>query len=136
MRVFSATVASDGQYQLGEGPLWDEARGFYYDILDVGGRPQHVRVRSMVGLLPLCATTVIEPWQRERVPRVGKRMFERMRRMPELRESVHATGPGHFGYGERGMAALLRDVRRWDRMDIHLPRCLNMGGDIIVEKRS
>jgi len=32
--------------------------------------------------------------------------------------------------------ALLRDVRRWDRMDIHLPRCLNMGGDIIVEKRS
>jgi hypothetical protein len=26
--------------------------------------------------------------------------------------------------------------RGWDRMDIHPPRCLNMGGDIIVEERS
>jgi hypothetical protein len=32
--------------------------------------------------------------------------------------------------------ALLRDARRWDRMDIHPPRCLNMGGDIIVKERS
>ena len=31
--------------------------------------PTRLKVRSMVGLLPLCATTVIEPWQRERVPR-------------------------------------------------------------------
>ena len=32
--------------------------------------------------------------------------------------------------------ALLRDARRGDRMDIHAPRCLNMGGDIIVKERS
>jgi hypothetical protein len=32
--------------------------------------------------------------------------------------------------------ALLRDARRRDRMDIHPPRYLNMGGDIIVEERS
>jgi hypothetical protein len=38
-------------------------------------------------------------------------MFERMQRMPELRDSVHATGPGHFGYGERGMAALVNEGR-------------------------
>ena len=30
-----------------------------------------LKVRSMVGLLPLCATTVIEPWQRERIPRAS-----------------------------------------------------------------
>jgi hypothetical protein len=29
------------------------------------------KVRSIVGLLPLCATTVVEPWQRERVPRAS-----------------------------------------------------------------
>jgi hypothetical protein len=44
----------------------------------------------MVGLLPLCATTVIEPWQRERAPQVAKVLHERLQRMPELRESIHA----------------------------------------------
>jgi hypothetical protein len=38
-------------------------------------------------------------------------MFERMRRMPELRESIHVTGPGHFGYGERGIVALVNENR-------------------------
>jgi hypothetical protein len=38
-------------------------------------------------------------------------MFERLRRMPELSESIHATGPGHFGYGERGIAALVNTDR-------------------------
>jgi hypothetical protein len=65
----------------------------------------------MVGLLPLCATTVIEPWQRERVPRVAETLEERLRRMPDLRDSIHPTGPGHLGYGERGIAALVNPVR-------------------------
>jgi hypothetical protein len=64
-----------------------------------------------VGLLPLCATSVIEPWQRERVPRVAEVIFERLQRMPELRASIHATGPGHYGYGERGIAALVNENR-------------------------
>jgi Glycosyl hydrolase family 63 C-terminal domain len=98
--------------QTGPEGMWDEEDGFYYDVLrHPDGSAQRLKVRSMVGLLPLCATTVIEPWQRERVPRVGKIMFERMQRMPELRDSVHATGPGHFGYGERGMAALVNEGR-------------------------
>jgi hypothetical protein len=64
-----------------------------------------------VGLLPLCATTVIEPWQRERIPRVMKILGERMGRMPELRESIHPVGPGHLGYGDRGIAALVNPER-------------------------
>ena len=51
----------------------------------------------MVGLLPLCATTVIEKWQRERVPQALAEMMERLRRIPELFETIHPTGPGHFG---------------------------------------
>ncbi len=98
--------------QTGPEGMWDEEDGFYYDVLRLpDGSARRLKVRSMVGLLPLCATTVIEPWQRERVPRVAEVMFERMRRMPELRESVHATGPGHFGYGERGMSALVNEGR-------------------------
>jgi hypothetical protein len=65
----------------------------------------------MVGLLPLCATTVIEPWQRERVPRVTELLHARLKRMPELAESIHATGKGHYGYAERGIAALVNEKR-------------------------
>jgi hypothetical protein len=65
----------------------------------------------MVGLLPLCATTVVEPWMRERVPVVVEHFGERLRRMPELLASIHPTGPGHFGYGDRGIIALVNPAR-------------------------
>jgi hypothetical protein len=65
----------------------------------------------MVGLLPLCATTVIEPWQREQVPRVTELLRERLQRTPELRNCIHASGPGHMGYAERGIAALVNEDR-------------------------
>jgi hypothetical protein len=98
--------------QLATGGMWDEEDGFYYDVLRLpDGTATRLKVRSMVGLLPLCATTVIEPWQRERVPRVTQTMRERLERMPELRESIHPTGVGHFGYGERGIAALVNPAR-------------------------
>jgi hypothetical protein len=65
----------------------------------------------MVGLLPLCATTVIEKWQRERVPRVMAQMMERLRRIPELLTTMHPTGPGHFGMADRGILALVNPER-------------------------
>jgi hypothetical protein len=98
--------------QMGPQGMWDEEDGFYYDVLQLpGGSATRLKVRSMVGLLPLCATTVIEPWQRERVPRVGEVIRERLRRMPHLRDSIHPTGPGNFGYGDRGIAALVNTQR-------------------------
>jgi len=65
----------------------------------------------MVGLLPLCATTVIESWQRERAPEVVRLLRERIERMPELRDSIHLSGAGHLGYAERGIAALANPDR-------------------------
>jgi hypothetical protein len=98
--------------QTGPGGMWDEEDGFYYDVLRLpDGGAWRLKVRSMVGLLPLCATTVIEPWQRERIPRALNILGERLRRMPELLESIHPTGPGHLGYGERGIAALVNPQR-------------------------
>jgi len=92
--------------------MWDEEDGFYYDLLCLpDGSSQRLKVRSMVGLLPLCAATVIEPWQRERIPRAMAGIHERLRRMPELAATMHATGPGHFGVNERGMIALLNTDR-------------------------
>ena len=98
--------------QMGPEGMWDEEDGFYYDVLRLpDGSAKRLKVRSMVGLLPLCATTVIEPWQRERAPRVLKTLRERLERMPELRNSIHPTGVGHLGYAERGIAALVNEER-------------------------
>ncbi len=98
--------------QVGPEGMWDEEDGFYYDVLRLpDGSARRLKVRSMVGLLPLCATTVIEPWQRERVPRVTELLRERLERMPELRNSIHATGRGHLGYAERGIGALVNEER-------------------------
>jgi len=96
----------------GEGGMWDEEDGFYYDVLRLpDGSAKPLKVRSLVGLLPLCATTVIEKTQRERVPRAVAYIQERLRRMPELAETIHATGPGHFGVAERGLLALVNQER-------------------------
>ena len=93
-------VGSDG--------LWDEEDGFFYDLLMLpDGSATRLKVRSMVGLLPLCATTVIEPWQRERVPRIMELFAERIRRMPELEANIF-SGRGH---ADRGLMALVDPVR-------------------------
>jgi hypothetical protein len=92
--------------------MWDEEDGFYYDLLVLpDGSTSRLKVRSMVGLLPLCATTVTEQWQRERIPRAMAGFQERLRQMPELLKSIHPTGPGHLGVAGRGIMALLNPDR-------------------------
>jgi len=101
-----------GMNKHGEDGMWDEEDGFYYDLLRLpDGNATHLKVRSMVGLLPLAATTVIEPWMRERVPRVVEAMQARVRQMPELLDSIHPTGPAHYGVAERGILALVNPER-------------------------
>lgn len=96
----------------GDDGMWDEEDGFYYDLLRLpDGSAHRLKVRSMVGLLPLCATTVIEAWQRERIPKTMALISERLRRMPELKETIHPTGPGHLGVAGRGIQALLNPER-------------------------
>lgn len=105
-------LIANAMNRVGVDGMWDEEDGFYYDILRLpDGRATRLKVRSMVGLLPLCATTVIEPWQRERVPRVMKLLHERLKRMPHLLNGIHPTGPGHLGYAQRGIAALVNPER-------------------------
>jgi len=92
--------------------MWDEEDGFYYDLLRLpDGSATRLKVRSMVGLLPLAATTVIEEWQRERVPQVMAAYYARVRQMPELLESIHPTGPDHYGVANRGLIALVNPER-------------------------
>ncbi len=98
--------------QIGADGMWDEEDGFYYDVLRLpDGSAKRLKVRSIVGLLPLCATTVVEPWQRKLVPHTIATYGERLRHMPSLLESIHPTGPGHFGVADRGIVALVRPER-------------------------
>ncbi|MBS1171846.1 MAG: hypothetical protein H6R12_676 [Proteobacteria bacterium] len=96
----------------GQDGMWDEEDGFYYDLLQLpDGSATRLKVRSMVGLLPLCATTVTEAWQRERIPRAMAALLKRLERMPGLRQTLHPTGPGHFGVADRGIMALVTPDR-------------------------
>jgi hypothetical protein len=97
----------------GEDGLWDEEDGFYYDLLRLpDGTSTRLKVRSMVGLLPICATTVTEKSQREIVSNATAQIFqERLKRMPHLLSTIHPTGPGHLGVNERGIMALVNPER-------------------------
>ena len=49
--------------------MWDEQDGFFYDLLRLpDGQAMRLKVRSMVGLLPLCASTVFEADARRALP--------------------------------------------------------------------
>lgn len=59
----------------GKLPLWDEEDGFYYDLLMLpNGKNYHLKVHSMVGIIPLFAVTVLNPEQLSRFRGFSKRL--------------------------------------------------------------
>ena len=80
----------------GEGiNLWDEGDGFYYDVLHTDGDNSPLKVRSMVGLIPLFAVETLEPEIVEKLHGFKRRMQWFIDNHPEFREHVEvATKPG------------------------------------------
>jgi len=68
--------------------LWDEQDGFYYDELHADGKELPLRVRSLVGLLPLLAVEVLDDLALEKVPSFRKRLEWFLRNRPELARHV------------------------------------------------
>ncbi len=92
----------------GDDSLWDEEDGFYYDLLRLpNGESKRMKVRSMVGLLPFCAVSVIGKFQRDGVPEVYESLMKRLGKMPEILKCVHPTGSENLGNSERGILSLL-----------------------------
>jgi hypothetical protein len=90
-------------------PLWDDADGFYYDVLDLpDGRRERMRVRSMVGLIPLFAVETLEPEIVDRLPGFKRRMQWFIDNRPELREHVELR-PGGGGRGRRILSMVSRE---------------------------
>jgi hypothetical protein len=65
---------ADAMNNLGGMGLWDEEDGFYYDQLHVDGRSHPLKVRSLVGLIPLLAVGVLEMEHIEPLPGFKKRL--------------------------------------------------------------
>ncbi|MCI0545840.1 MAG: glucosidase [Candidatus Rokubacteria bacterium] len=88
-----------------EDEMWDEEDGFFYDLLRLpDGRASRLKVRSMVGLLPLCATTVFQGEVRERHPAFMERAGRFLRRNPELTRLI--APPERPGVGGRYLLAI------------------------------
>jgi hypothetical protein len=68
--------------------LWDEADGFYYDVLHADGHHRPLKVRSLVGLVPLFAVETLEPEAVDTLPGFQRRMQWFIDNRPDLREHV------------------------------------------------
>jgi mannosylglycerate hydrolase MGH1-like protein len=77
--------------------LWDEADGFYYDVLHADGQHQPLKVRSLVGLVPLFAVEVLEPAVVDALPGFKRRMQWFIDNRPELREHVQIVAAADGG---------------------------------------
>ncbi|WP_437732424.1 MGH1-like glycoside hydrolase domain-containing protein [Sorangium sp. So ce1335] len=75
-------------------PLWSEEDGFYFDILIAGGRPRHVKIRSAVGLIPLCAVHVIKPEVYGKLANFRRRTEWFLRKNPALAEAITVRPDG------------------------------------------
>ncbi len=75
---------ADAMNALGGVGLWDEQDGFYYDQLHVDGRGMPLRIRSIVGLIPLIAAGVLEESLIQRLPGFRKRLHWFLENRPDL----------------------------------------------------
>lgn len=90
--------------------LWDEIDAFYYDEVDIpGGGMLPLRVRSMVGLVPLFAVEVIEPSVLQRLPDFARRLNWVLENRPHLARLVSRWTEG--GVKDRKLLSLLRGHR-------------------------
>jgi hypothetical protein len=98
------------QFGADSGGLWDDVDKFYYDVLHTpDGRTTPLKVRSMVGLIPLFAVETLEPELLERVPEFAARLEWFLSYRPDLAQLVsHWDQPGR---GKRRLLSLLRGHR-------------------------
>jgi hypothetical protein len=88
--------------------MWDEEDGFFYDLLRLpDGQALRLKVRSLVGLLPLCASTVFDAESVTRHPKLMEMIALFRKRHPELVSHVAPTDAGYIGYKGRRILSIL-----------------------------
>ncbi|HKX60670.1 MAG TPA: glucosidase, partial [Verrucomicrobiae bacterium] len=103
--IASATIHAGGNTG-----MWDEEDGFFYDVLRLpDGQAQRLKVRSMVGLLPLCAVTVFDGKFLQSHPEVRERLKSFLEARPELHTFIH--DPVKTGCAGRRLGAILDETK-------------------------
>ena len=92
--------------------MWDEEDGFFYDLLRLpDGQAMRLKVRSLVGLLPLCATSVFESSALLRNPKLQELVALFRQRHPELVAHIAPSDAGFSGYNDRRLLAILNQKK-------------------------
>ena len=98
--------------------LWDEDDGFFYDAIQLpDGRSQKLKVRSLVGLMPMFAVDIIEPSVMARMPTFNARVHWFLKNRAHLTGNI--TGIDEEGVGSRRLVSIVtreRLVRLLSRM--------------------
>ncbi len=103
-------IASSMTHVGGDIGMWDEEDGFFYDVLRLpDGRAQRLKVRSMVGLLPLCAATVFDGALMGKYPEIGERLRWFLASRPEVTAAIH--DPKKEGVNGRRLASILDETK-------------------------
>jgi hypothetical protein len=103
-------IASSMVHIGGDVGMWDEEDGFFYDVLRLpNGQAQRLKVRSMVGLLPLCAATMFDGKALQKYPELAARIGRFLEARPEIRASIH--DPAKPGVADRRLASILDEAK-------------------------
>jgi hypothetical protein len=110
LKFFEHFVWIAGAMTHGRAGMWDEEDGFFYDVLcSPDGGCTRLKVRSMVGLLPLCAATVVNEHVRGRMPALAARAAWFVNNRHQLVDSIH--DPRLPGVNDRRLLSVLGEDR-------------------------
>ncbi|MEM8496352.1 MAG: glucosidase, partial [Planctomycetota bacterium] len=79
---------ADAINDIGDDGLWDETDGIYYDQLKTNGQAEPIRIRSLVGLMPLIAVETFKQERIDRLPGFKRRMEWFLRYRGDLRKRI------------------------------------------------
>jgi hypothetical protein len=96
--------------RLGDGGLWDEEEGFFYDWLRLpDGNKSPMRIRSLVGLIPLCAVTTLDIGAIDKLPGFKRRMNWFIKHRPDLCGNIASIT--RYGVDERLLLSMVHPSR-------------------------
>ena len=100
---------ADAMNTFGGTGLWNEEDGFYYDQLSLDGRTAPLRVRSLVGVIPLFAVEFIEEGRLDQLPGFAKRTRWFLKNRPEMAAHISYLARDGKDPGRRLLAIPTRD---------------------------
>jgi len=106
----------DAMNTLGGSGLWDEGDGFYYDQLHVDGMHTPLRIRSMVGLIPLYAVEVLEQEVIDRLPGFSRRMRWFLENRGDLARHISYMKPLEEDHGDGHRLLAIPSRERLERV--------------------